>query len=298
MPIADRGYQPYEGVRLPTRNNHWVITMMEVQRIWASLLVKIVVIIAALWGGLKVLFLLGYGYLVVSRAESLSGVGGREGIDQALAQELSPEAILEAIDGQIIFAILISLAWGAGAIASDVRGRVLQFYFAKPVTERSYLLGKVIPLAAYCFVLLVFPGIADAFVEGFLLRGQGLMASRFAFILPAILYAAVLSLFFAVVSVGISSLSKNRLLTLSYWAALLFVPLAVAYIVDLATNSSFLWLYLASPLSMLKVLGQAIFRLEVEGPSQWYHALVVVASLAVASIWLAWQRLTRAEVIG
>lgn len=298
MPIADRGYQPYEGKRLPTRRNHWVITLMEMRRIWASALVKIVVILAILWGGLQVLILTGYGYLVVTQAQSMGEGQDPEQIAQALARELSPEEVLDDINGQLIFVILISLAWGAGAIATDVRSRALQFYFAKPITERIYLLGKMTPIAMYCFALSVFPGILDALVEGFLLRGQGLMASRFALVLPALLYGAIVACFIAIVSVGISSLAKNRLLTLAYWAALLFVPLAVAWVVDLATHGTFQWLYIASPISMLHELGRFIFRLESEGPAQWYHAILVLGSLCAASIWLAYQRLSRTEVIG
>ncbi len=298
MPIADRGYQPYEGPRLTTRRNHWVIMAMESRRIWASLLVKISVLLAILYGSLQVLWLLGYGYVVVNRVESLNQPEILERINRELVETFSPAAVLDDINGQIIFAILISLAWGAGAIATDIRSRALQFYFAKPVTESRYLLGKTLPLSLYCFVLCVFPGIGGAVVEGFVLRGQGLMASRFALVLPSIVYAALLALFISIVSVGISSLSRNRLLTLAYWASLLFVPLAVAFIVDLATSGSFQWLYLASPLSMLQTLGQAIFRVETEGPIQWYHALVVVTSICAGAVWLAWNRLSKAEVIG
>lgn len=299
MPIADLGYKPYEGKRLSTRRNHWVITAMEVRRIWASLLVKILVILAALWGALQVLILLISGYLKAKQAEIMIQAGAdTQELARGLASELSPAEVLADINSQLTFVILLSMAWGAGAIANDIRGRSLQFYFAKPVTERSYLLGKIIPLTIYCFVLSVFPAIVDCIVEAVLLRGQGLMASRLALILPSILHAAILSVLISVSSVGISSLAKNRLLTLAYWSSILFVPLAIAFIVDLATHGDFQWLYVASPLSMLNLLGEAVFRIETSGPIEWYHALVVVVGLTVASFWVAWQRLSQTEVIG
>jgi ABC-type transport system involved in multi-copper enzyme maturation permease subunit len=298
MPIADRGYQPYDGVRLPTRRNHWVITAMEVRRIWASLLVKIVVILAVLWGLVQVLILLGYGYLVASQLEALPQAQASELAPQRLAQELAPVEVLDDINMQMAFLILISLAWGASAIASDIRSRALQFYFAKPITGRGYLMGKIIPVAIYGFCISVFPGVLDALIEATLLRTQGLFASRLALILPAVLYAALLSVSIAIISVSVSSLSRNRVLTLAYWASILFVPLAVAGIVDLATSGEFQWLYLASPLSMLRVLGQAIFRLETSGPIEWYHALTMIVALCAGGLWVAWRRLSHAEVIG
>jgi len=154
------------------------------------------------------------------------------------------------------------------------------------------------PLVIYCFFILVIPGALIALVEGGLLYGQGLAASRSALVLPAVLYSLLVSLLLSIGSVGISSLSRNRLLTLAYWAAVLFVPLALAGIVDLATNGDFPYLYVISPLTMLRLLGKAIFRLEVDGPLQWYHAIVTFVMITGASVWLAWQRLSRTEVIG
>jgi hypothetical protein len=298
MPIADRGYQPYDGPRLPTRRNHWVITAMELRRIWASLLVKIVVILAVLSGLVQVIVLLLWGYFTAAQIEAQAASLGAAEVTRALAEELSPMDVLNDINIQMVFLVLISLAWGASAIASDIRSRTLQFYFAKPITGRGYLLGKIIPIAIYGFCLSVFPGLLDAVVEAMLLRSRGLLASRLALILPAVLYSALISTSIAVVSVSLSSLSKNRVLTLAYWASILFVPLAVAGIVDLATEGNFQWLYLASPLSMLRVLGLAIFRLPSEGPIEWYHALLVIAALCAGGLWLAWRRLSHAEVIG
>lgn len=297
MPITERGYQPYEGPRLPSKRNNWVITSMELKRIWSSLLVKIVLIIAGLWAILRVAWVAGVGYFQVSFTERAGAEAGEE-LRQRLAEELSADLVLAGIDGQLIFVILITLAWGSGAIATDVRDRAFQFYFAKPVTERSYLLGKMTPLAMYCFFICVVPGVLIALVEGGLLHGQDLTASRTALILPATLYSLVIAALMAIGSVGISSLSRNRLLTLSYWAGLLFVPLAVAGIVDLATQGEFTWLYVASPLTMVRILGRAIFRLEVDGPIQWYHALATFSTITIASIWVAWQRLSRTEVVG
>jgi hypothetical protein len=276
-----------------------VITSLELRRIWASLLVKIVLIIAGIWAILRVAWVAGVGYFNVTLTERASqDAAAVEQLRQRLAQELSSDLVLAGIDGQIVFVILLTLAWGSGAIATDVRDRALQFYFAKPVTERTYLLGKITPLAVYCFFICVVPGTLIALVEGSLLQGQGLAASRSALVLPAILYSLVLSVLLSVGSVGISSLSRNRLLTLAYWAGILFVPLAVAGIVDLATQGEFVWLYLASPLTMARLLGRAIFRLSVEGPVQWYHALLTLAAVCGGSLWLAWQRLSKTEVVG
>lgn len=297
MPISDRGYQPYEGPRLPSKRNNWVITSLELRRIWASLLVKIVLIIAGIWAILRVAWVAGVGYFNVTLTER-AGAEAAEELQRRLATELSSDLVLAGIDGQLIFVILLTLAWGSGAIATDVRDRALQFYFAKPVTERSYLLGKITPLVVYCFFICVVPGALIAVVEGSLLHGQGLAASRSALVLPSILYSLVLALLLSIGSVGVSSLSRNRLLTLAYWAGILFVPLAVAGIVDLATQGEFLWLYIVSPLTMARLLGRAIFRISVDGPIQWYHAVVTIAAVCGASIWVAWQRLSKTEVVG
>jgi ABC-type transport system involved in multi-copper enzyme maturation permease subunit len=299
MPIADRGYQPYRGRRLPSNRNHWVIMSMEMRRIWASLLVKVAVILAALWGLFSVVAVAARGYFALWQAQAAQTAAQAEAVAEQLAtQALPPDLVLESIQGQYLFLVIISLAWGSGAIATDINGRALQFYFAKPVTPRSYLLGKILPLATYCLLLAVVPAVLVALVEAGMLRGQGLLASRIALVLPALVYATVVSAVLATGAVAVSSLARSRLLTLGYWAAILFLPWAVAGIVDLATRGGVPWLYAFSPLSMLTLLGQAIFRLDVEGPLQWYHALAVVTTLMAGSVWLAWRQMSRAEVVG
>lgn len=298
MPITEKGYQPYEGKRLPSRRNHWVIAKMEAARIWSSALVKTVVILS---------FLPPVGYLLYGIVRAwLSpmsvAVAQAQGDTTDLAAELGDafgaDLVLSSMNTQLMFVVLMTLAWGAGTIAADARGRVMQFYFAKPVTTRSYLLGKIIPLAIYCSAISLLPALLMVVLEAVVLRSYDLWASRLALALPAALYAALVGAALSTCAVAMSSLSRSRLLTLSFWAAALFIPMAVAWVVELATRGEVDWPYLASLLSMVDVLGRAIFRLEAEGQIQWYHAIIVVLGLCVGSVFLMRYRLSRPEVIG
>ena len=299
MPITEKGYKPYEGKRLPSKRNHWIIAKMEARRIWASALVKVVVILSLLPPVGYMIYCVAMLKFVLPLNLAAAGAQGMP-VDEgeALAETFSPELVLDAMGTQMIFVVLMTLAWGAGTIASEARGPVRQFDFAKPVTSRTYLLGKIIPLAVYCWVITIVPAVLLVAFEAVALRSQDLWASRLALILPAMLHAVVLSVVLSTCSVAASSLSRSRLLTLSFWAGALFVPMAVAWIVELSTRGEAHWAYLASILNMIRTLGEAIFRLEVEGPIQWFHALAVLAALSVGAAFLMRHRLTRPEVVG
>lgn len=283
MAIRDLGYRPYEGTRLPPSHNMTVMLRHGLKRAWGSWLVKIAAFIG--WvppviGAAGV----GISFWITSQ------MGGRGGslIDSSKILQL-------LLNVQTWSAVLmISLGAGAAAIAEDLTHRAFQFYFAKPVTPIQYLVGRVSAVAIYGFAFTFIPALfVSVFLVGFSPPEQRL--ERAGLILPALLQSGIIAVVIALVSVGLSSLSKSRALTMTAWLLLFIVPHVIAAIVALIGDWP--WLYLASIPKLIAIVGEALFKIEPEDALRWYHAAPVLAGLAAGAGWLAHYRLGRAEVI-
>jgi hypothetical protein len=136
--------------------------------------------------------------------------------------------------------------------------------------------------------LLLLPGLLAVAPEDQLLERAGL-------ILPTLFHTALVSLVCAATSVGISALSKSRALTMSAWMIVLIVPQVLAAIVH--GISGWPWLYLLSIPKLLGAVADGVFRVEGELAIEWYHAAPVLVVLVAASLFTAYRRISRAEVI-
>jgi hypothetical protein len=189
----------------------------------------------------------------------------------------------------------VSLGAGASAIAEDFTHRAFQFYFAKPVTPAQYLLGRTLAVGLFVFALCFGP----AFLLVMGLAGAAPTELRLewaALVFPALLQSLVVATAMATASVGVSSLSTSRALTMSAWILLLLVPHVVAAVVDVVGD--FPWLRLASLPAMLGVVADALLRVDRHGdPIAWYHAVLALAVWIGGATALSFRRLRKAEVI-
>ena len=272
MAVRDLGYRAYEGERLPASNNNKVLLRHGLRRAWGSWLVKI----AAFTCWVPPLIAMALVAFMVFMVPQAAQPG------QELPQLPAAEIVRDLFWWQMWLLVpLVTLGAGAAAIAEDLQFKAFQFYFSKPVTPPQYLVGRISAVAFWVFMM-TFPG---AFLTIILLVGTAEADLRLEFM------AAVT----AAGSVGLSSLSKSRALTMSAWIILLLVPHALGEIVNAVSD----WPYilLISIPELLNVVGNALFKVEPENALRWYHAAPVLVGIAVGGTALALHRIRRAEVI-
>ncbi len=285
MSLRDLGYRPYEGERLSPAHNSWVLFRYGVARAWASVLVKLSAFFGWVPGALGLVGVAIFYYM--SRNGAVAN-----------ADDVHPEQwVAMLLAAQMwLFGAPVSLGAGASAIAEDFTYRAFQFYFAKPVTPTQYLLGRVSAVSMLVFALCFGPALF--LVTGFALAApEGLRLEWGGLVFPALVQSIAIAAVFGAASVGVSSISKSRALTMSTWILLLLVPHVVAAVVD--ALGDFPWLRLASIPAMLDILGDALLHVDGDagGPLAWYHALVALAVWTAGSATLALHRLRNAEVI-
>lgn len=284
MAVRDLGYRPYEGERLPPSNNTKVLLRHGLSRAWGSWLVKIAAFTAWI-PPVVALTIVGIVYWI-----GQNGPPGAEG-----PEIRAPEVLRSLFWWQMwLLVTLVTVGAGAAAIAEDLQFKAFQFYFSKPVTPPQYLLGRIGAVAFWVF-LMTFPGAAIVVLVLVGTVPQELRLETAGLLLPTLFHSIVLSLVTACGSVGLSSLSKSRALTMSAWILLFLVPHALGAIVNAV--SDWPWILLLSIPELLDVVGDALFKVQPDTDMRWYHAAPVLVGIVLGGVALASTRVRKAEVI-
>ncbi|MEM9074641.1 MAG: ABC transporter permease subunit [Myxococcota bacterium] len=289
MTVRDLGYQPYEGKRLPASNNTWVMLRHGLGRAWASWMVKTAVFLG--WAP----FVVGCGIWAAQWwiLQQFAAQGG--GAIQAEGAQQAGPFLHSMYNWYVwIFGLMITLGAGAGAISEDLTHRAFQFYFSKPMTVPQYLLGRILAVSLWMFFITFIPGLMMVVaVTG--MSPEEARLENFGLILPAFIHSVLIAAVTGVASVGVSSLSKSRALTMSTWVLVFIVPYVLATIVT--EVGEWPWLKLLSLPALLAVVGDALFKVPREDALEWFHALPILVAVVVGGMYASILRLRRAEVV-
>jgi ABC-type transport system involved in multi-copper enzyme maturation permease subunit len=283
MALRDLGYKSYEGERLPASHNTWVLMRHGMRRAWASWFVKLAVFFFWVPPLLALLF---------EAMGRMTGGGGS-----------TSGGFLKLVIDTSFWMLITLVTTGAGAtvIAHDRLHRSFQFYLAKPVTPLQYLVGRTFAVAMWSFLLMAVPAVLVSLLQlGAAELGNAETSEKLetaGLILPTLLYALLCAVTTGAISIGISSLSQSRGLTTTTWLTVLLLPTVLAWMVT--GLSKWPWLWLTSIWGLLDEVGDALFKIEIETDAgiEWYHALPVLLALTGGALYLAYNRVRRAEVV-
>lgn len=302
MSVRDLGYRGYDGSRLPSSHNTWVLFRHGLRRAWSSWFVKLAVIFSwapGLVGGVVVAFLRAQAVAMRLQLQQMPDLDPKKA--EALSQltKIGDGTWFHLFMKVQLWALVAFAVLGAGAsvISQDLAARSFAFYFSKPVTPMQYLIGRVAAVSTIAFLLLapfslVFLGITAAGQEG----DERLVTAGYA--LPVLIHAILCAVFVGLVSVAIGAISKSRALSMSIWAFVFIIPHGIALIVSGFTKNE--WALLGSIPGLLSIVGDALFKVQTE-TTLWYYALPILVALGALSFWYSARRLSsfeRAQVSG
>ncbi|HSF17717.1 MAG TPA: hypothetical protein VLK65_19400 [Vicinamibacteria bacterium] len=116
--------------------------------------------------------------------------------------------------------VLVSLYVGAGAIASDFASGAYVLYLSKPISQLDYVAGRALPvLGAICFVTLV-PGLALLALELAIAGDTSILRLEPWLPVSIVSYSLWLALYFTILVLSISSLSRSGRVAGAGFAAL------------------------------------------------------------------------------
>jgi ABC-2 type transport system permease protein len=277
-PIHDQGYRRYGGRREPHGRRWWVIAR-------AGLLARIkerrvVALLLAAW----------LPFLV--RAVQIYASANFE---QVAFLAPTPQMFREFLEQQGIFVFIVSIMIGAGLIADDRRANALQIYLSKPLSRVEYIAGKLITLAIVLAFVTWLPAMFLLLLQ-MLFAGSTKFLREHLFLIPAVtLFAGVQVFVSSFTMLALSSLSKSRRFVAMMYAGALFFTAAMYQALRAITSSS-AWAAI-SPRDTMNVIADGIFRIQGPRPIPVAAAVVVVAVLIAASVWVLERRVRGVEVV-
>jgi len=116
--------------------------------------------------------------------------------------------------------VLVSLATGASAIASDFASGAFTVYLSKPISRFDYFLGKAMPVAGAVSAVTLAPGLALLLLYLSLAPDLELLSKAPWLPLAVTAYSLLLALYFTLSVLAVSSLSRSGRVAGAGFAAL------------------------------------------------------------------------------
>ena len=278
MPIHDQGYRRYGGRREPHGRTWWVIARAGIMERLRERRFLALLIVA--WAPFVVRSVQMYVASNFSQAAFLA-----------------PSAAMfrEFFGQQGIFVFFVTIYVGSGLIANDRRANALQIYLSKPLTRVDYVTGKLVTLLVFLAVVTWLPAILLLLMQ-MMFAGSTAFIRTNVFLLPAItVYSAVQVFVSAFAVLALSSLSKSRRFVAIMFAGIMLFTAAMYQALRAITGSS-AWAFI-SPNDTFGIIADAVFRTGGAPAMPVPAALLAIAVLTGASIWILERRVRAVEIV-
>jgi ABC-2 type transport system permease protein len=278
MPIHDQGYRRYGGLRTFRGGGWWVIARAGIRdRIRER---RFLALLLFAWSPFIVRAVQMYVAANFSQASFLAPTA---------------RTFREFLDQQGIFVFFVTIYVGSGAIASDRRANALQIYLSKPLTRVEYVAGKLATLTVFLVAVTWVPAMLLLLLQ-LAFAGNAAFVRANVFLIPAITVFAAIQVFSSALSMlALSSLSKNRRFVAVMYAGIIFFTEALVRALRAITGSD-AWAWL-SPGNTLDAVADHIFRVSEPASLPLPVALLVIAALMGASLWVLERRVRGVEVV-
>lgn len=285
--IHDLGHAAYTGPRTPPSRRFWVIARNVIAVAWRSRLgVKLPVIIAV---ATTVTAAVVMYFLRLKLTEMVRARGAK--IPQAEAVVFVAGAFYEF--SAFILAVIVCCA----AIADDLRMGAFQFYFARAIRPRDYVLGKLLGLAMVVGIPM-FLGPLILAIMRLVYADSVAQAIELSPVIPrAMLHGLLGTAAYVLPAAGMGAWAQKRQPAQATFAVyfMLIAPAAFGLSIPLGAP----WLRVVSLPNDLSVLGEAIFGLahNPQDPPVWASALSL-ATFSTLGFFAVWRRVAYAETAG
>jgi hypothetical protein len=208
MPLYDLSYRRFDGPRTTRLRRSLALT-----RSAASLLLRrrsFLLLLAVCW------------IPAVVRAAQIYGARMFPEAPQFFT--ITPDTWRDFLGQQVRFlpVVLVSLATGASAIASDFASGAFTVYLSKPISRFDYFLGKAIPVAGAVSAVTLAPALALLLLHQSLAPNFELLSEAPWLPLAVTAYSLFLALYFTLSVLAVSSLCRSGRVAGAGFAALVF----------------------------------------------------------------------------
>jgi len=278
MTIKKKGYSQWEGVLVDKKFPWWPITRFGIHSTFRKKFFKFF-----FFGSLipAVVFLVGI--YISERLEDFRFMIRQPGDFLTV----DPGYFKSYFTGDfLLFMMVVILVFcGAGLISDDLKHNSLQLYFSRPLKKNHYFLGKASVVFFFLFMVTLVPGLVF-FIMKLIFSGSFKFFAAYPWLpLSIIGYSFLVTLFFALYTLFLSSLSKNR----RYVSILIFMIYFFSDIIFSIFYGIFRNQYFAliSLKANLKQIGAFLFNQKLPYSIPWIYSFLIIFSIALlAAIYL------------
>jgi len=288
MSIAEKGYTHWQGELKERKLPWWPITRQGIRLAFKRKYFKFSFFISLIPA---VGFLIGI--YISERIEDFQSMF--KGSQKFL--EVNPAYFKTYFTGEFLLfmIVMIMVLAGAGLISDDLKYNSLQLYFARPLRKKDYFLGKASVIIFFISIITLVPGLVF-FITKLLFSGSFKFLWEYPWLLLSIIiYSFILTAFFALYTLFISALSKNRrYVSILIFTVYLFSDILFGIFFGAFRNPYFA---LISIKCNLQQVGAVLFNQKPPYAVPWYLSFLILCVIsAFAGIFLL-KKIKEIEVI-
>jgi ABC-type transport system involved in multi-copper enzyme maturation permease subunit len=288
MPISEQGYRHWPGTLVERRRPWAPITRLGVKLAFKRKYFKFVL-------GLSLLpaLIFSVGVYISEKIEDFKFM--IRGRSQFLTVDPAYFKAYFTSDFLLFMMVMIMVLAGAGLIADDLKHNSLQLYFARPLRKRDYLLGKMGVLSFFLLLQTLLPGLLFFLLKLIFSGSLKFFAQYPGIPLAVVVDSLVLTVFFGLYTLFISSLGRNRrFVSIMLFLVYIFSDIFFGVFFGIFRRPVFC---LLSIKANLQQVGSALFG--VSGPYDvpWIYSALILAALAGAAAFVLLRKIRGVEVI-
>jgi ABC-2 type transport system permease protein len=201
----------------------------------------------------------------------------------------------EFLNGQLGFAMLLSIFGGAGLVANDLRTGAILVYLSRPLTRRDYVVGKIGVLAALNLSITLVPGLL-LYLSALSLLPERFLKLDMAWIAPAVVAQSLLISFaVSLLALAVSSLSRSARVAgvalMALWLGLEIARVIAANVFSRPEVS------LLSVQANVQAVGSALFGITQHQALFWAWPLAALAAAGLGCLAVLRSRVRAVEVV-
>ncbi|MFB0566782.1 MAG: ABC transporter permease [Candidatus Aminicenantaceae bacterium] len=181
--------------------------------------------------------------------------------------------------------VMILIFCGAGLISDDLKHKSLQLYFSRPIKKSHYFLGKASVIFFFLFMVTLVPGLIFIIMK-LIFSGSFKFLASYPFLpLSVVGYSFLVTGFFSLYTLFLSSLSKNRrYVAILIFSVYLFSDILFGIFYGIFKDQYF---SLLSIQANLQQLGAFIFNQKLRYNPPWFYSFLILFGISLlAAIYL------------
>jgi len=181
--------------------------------------------------------------------------------------------------------VMILIFCGAGLVSDDLKHNSLQLYFSRPLKKSHYFVGKASVVFFFLFMLTLVPGLVFIIMK-LIFSGNFKFISSYPLLPFSVIgYSLIVTGFFSLYTLLLSSLSKNRrYVAILIFSVYIFSDILFGIFYGIFRNQYFA---LLSIKANLQQLGAFMFDQKLPYSPPWFYSLMIIMSISfLAAIYL------------